>query len=80
MREIQILVAQVTPQGVLVRGRAGLEIDKPSGVNSLARGAWLVGHNAVQAVWKQAGEEAVSTARFDTASRVNCTPQVGSAI
>ena len=31
------------------------------------RGAWLVGHDAVQAVWKQAGEEAGSTARVDVA-------------
>ena len=29
------------------------------------RGAWLVGYNAVQAVWKQAGEEAGFTARVD---------------
>jgi hypothetical protein len=29
------------------------------------RGAWLVGHNAVQAVWKQAGEEAGFIAQFD---------------
>ena len=31
------------------------------------RGTWLVGHNAVQAVWKQAGEEAGCTARVDAA-------------
>ena len=31
------------------------------------RGAWLVGHNAVQAVWKQAGEKAGFTARVDAA-------------
>jgi len=30
-----------------------------------ARGAWLVGHNEVQGVWKQAGEEAGFTARVD---------------
>jgi hypothetical protein len=43
------------------------------------RGAWLVGHNAVQAVWKQAGEEAGFTARGRMASRVSFTPQGGSA-
>ena len=32
-----------------------------------ARCAWLVGHNAVQAVWTQAGEEAGFTARVDVA-------------
>jgi hypothetical protein len=32
-----------------------------------ARGAWIVGHNAVQAVWKKAGEEAGFTARVDVA-------------
>ena len=31
------------------------------------RCAWLVGHNAVQAVWKQAEEEAGFTARVDVA-------------
>ena len=31
------------------------------------QGAWLVGHNAVQAVWKQDGEEAGFTARVDAA-------------
>jgi hypothetical protein len=30
-----------------------------------ARGAWLVGQNEVHRVWKQAGEEAVFTARVD---------------
>jgi len=30
-----------------------------------ARGAWLVGHNEVQEMWKQAGEEAGFTARVD---------------
>ena len=29
------------------------------------RGAWLVGHNEVQGVWKQAVEEAGFTARVD---------------
>jgi hypothetical protein len=32
-----------------------------------ARGGWQIGHNAVQAVWKQAGEEAGFTARVDVA-------------
>jgi hypothetical protein len=32
-----------------------------------ARGGWTIGHNAVQAVWKQAGEEAGFTARVDVA-------------
>jgi hypothetical protein len=32
-----------------------------------ARGSWIVGHNAVQAVWKKVGEEAGFTARVDVA-------------
>jgi len=32
---------------------------------NLARGAWLVGQNEVQGVWKQAGEEAGFKARVD---------------
>jgi hypothetical protein len=32
-----------------------------------ARGGWQIGHNLVQAVWKQAGEEAGFTARVDVA-------------
>ena len=46
-----------------------------------ARGVWLVGHNAVQAVWLQAGDGADSTAQVDVAHGLprELTPQVGSA-
>ena len=46
-----------------------------------ARGAWLVGHNAVQGAWKQAGRRLASPqeSMWRTASRVNCTQLAGSA-